>query len=68
MRVLGQNRKEQPVQDFAARVEGAEFQPTLSGQDLERGPHRGDVPARVSAGVLVAGRKIDAAVGVKIAQ
>ena len=53
MRVPGQHREEQPVQDFAARVEGAEFQPALPGQDLERGPHRGDVPARVSAGVLV---------------
>src|SRR2546425_11452830 len=64
----GENRKQDLVQNLAARIERMELDLAVPGVDFERGARRGDVPARVPAGVLVTGRQIRAAEGVELPQ
>src|SRR5579883_777203 len=67
-RAGAQDGLENAGQRFAAAIERAELDAAVPGNDFERRAGRGDVPARVPAGILVSRRKVDATVAIEVAQ
>src|ERR1035437_5090662 len=68
MGMRSEQRLQDAVQRLAALVERAEDDFAAGSDDFERRRDGSDVPARVALGILVAGGKIDAALGVELAQ
>ena len=63
-----QNRLQQTVDDLAARIQRSQGNVAIGGDDLERRRDGGYIPARISLGVFVTGRKIDAALGIELVE
>ena len=58
----------EPHFHLAAQIQRAELDAAAARDDFERRREGGDVPARVSSGVLVAGGKIEAATAVELVE
>src|SRR5580700_2306814 len=68
MRMVGEQRLQDPVQRFTAVIERTADDLASSGDNLKRRRDRGDVPAGIALGIFVARGQIDAALGVELAQ
>lgn len=68
VRMPGQNGEEHLVEEHAAQVEGTELDQAVMGDDFQWRAGGGDIPARITAGVFIAGGEIEAAVGIQLAQ
>src|SRR5271170_1307207 len=68
MRMVFKNTKQHPVQNFSARVQRIELDVAAGASDFNRRANGCYVPARVSFRILVAGRKINAAIAIQLVE
>src|ERR1700722_9578056 len=68
MRMMGEQRLQDPVQRFAALIERPADDLASGCDNLEGRRDRGDIPTRIALRILVAGGKINSALRVELAE